>query len=213
MSAVQDFLLEVRKISNPKEKLDKLEQCEFREDADVIAARAWWSARYHFTNKKKTLIADRFVWFLLCLWNQVSTKAVRSKKVAGIYKDAFLTPELEKAAALDDRIEEEMLSASAIYIGTINPSANMFGIKIGKEITRDEAARRVSVIVAGKLIPGICLSCADMKYADVVVRCLWKGAEEVYPQICDFLKVEVENYGDKDMRNFVMNAVFGDSQG
>ena len=213
MSSVQDFLQEVRKISNPKEKLDKLEQCEFRDDADIIAAKAWWHARYHFTNKKKTLIADRFVWFLLSLWNQTSTKVLRSKKVLSSYNEAFLTPEFEKATALDERIEEELLSACVIYIGTITPSANMFGIKIGKEITRDEAARRISVIVAGKLIPGIYLSCAELGHADVIVRCLWKGAEEVYPQICDFLKTEVESYGDNDMRNFVLNAVFGNSQG
>jgi len=70
---IQDFLQETQKILDPIERLQVLEKSEFSEKAAVKATRAWWEARYHFANRKKTRTSDRFLWFLLSHPEQCTT--------------------------------------------------------------------------------------------------------------------------------------------
>ena len=206
--AVMNFLLETRKIPDPKERLRRLEGSEFSEETSVKAARAWWEARYHFTNKKKTITGDRFIWFLLTLKNWSSNPTAISKKcVVDAYREIFLSSEIEHAIALEDRLEEEMLSACVLYIGTIDTNPRIFGFSAGKALEPSDAIKRISAIVAGQLLPGAYKACAQFEHIDVLIRCLWKGAEEVYPGISANLDETVGKYADEQMRDFVLRAL------
>jgi len=206
MSSVQDFLLEIEKISDPKERLSKLEESEFRDEDSVKTAIAWWHARYYFTNRKKTHAADRFLWYLLIV-SQTSMMSASSRRLISDYKKAFLSPEIEKAMALDDRLEKELLSACTLYIETINVNTGILGFTVGKPLSKDETMARIANIVALRFMPVVYSLCSRLKYSDIVARCLWKGAEQAYPGISDALESHVRKYDDGFMRDFVLNAV------
>jgi len=169
-------------------------------------AQAWWAARYYYADKKKTQTMDRFIWFLLNL-SSLTWGAIKGKRLVKAYQEAFLTPEMERAMALEDRLEIELYDACATYVETINPSPTVFGISTGKTLAGDELMMRVADIVGGKLIPGIYSECGQLDYADVLVRSLWKGAEAVYPHIVPVLEAKVGEYKDESMREFVLHAV------
>jgi len=175
------------------------------EISDEITA-AWWAARYHYTNKKKTETMDRFIWFLLSLSNWTSG-AVNKKTFVKDYKEAFLSPEIEKAIALDDRLEQELGDACVTFIQTIDPRPSIFGISTGKMLAKDETMNRIAAIVAGRLIPGVYAECAQLDHANVLVRCIWNSTEEVYPGIANALEAKVGEYTDEDMREFVQTAI------
>ena len=204
----QDFLEEVRKIPDPKERLERLERSEFKDEPGVVAAKAWWEARYHFVDKKKTHAGDRFLWFLLNLrvWTNNASTA-KGKHVASVYKEVFLSPETERAIALENRLEEEMQDACVLYISTIDLNPGFLGFRLSKAPKGGEdAVKRIAVIV-GNLMAGMYTVCAQLQYSDVVVRSLWKGAEQAYPGIADILEAMVQNYDDQQMRDFVLNAI------
>jgi len=179
---------------------------ESHEEMGDEITEAWWAARYYYTNRKKTQVMDRFMWFLLGLWNWTSG-ATRGKALVKAYKEAFLSPEMEKAIALDNRLEQELCEACRTYIQTIDPRPSVFGISTGKMPMKDETMKRIAEIVAGKFLPGVYSQCAQFAYADVLVRSLWNGAEEVYPGIAEMLEAAVGEYKDAGMREFVSNAM------
>ena len=208
---VNDFLLEARKIPEPVERLRTLESSEFSEQPAVRAARAWWAARYSFEDRRKTRTMDRYLWFLLTLKSWASQNpTMRGKLVVSAYQEAFLSPETEQAMALEDRFEQEVLDACVLYVGTIDPSPGFFGIRVGKSLKPDEVLRRIAAIVSKELLAGLYRSCAQLRHADLLARCLWKSAEEVYPGIAAHLEEKVRGY-DEQMREFVLRAV-GQSQ-
>ena len=205
-SAAMDFLLEVKKIPDPKKRLDMIEESELRDEAEIVSAKAWWDARYYFVNKRKTRVADRFVWFLLSLkcWSDMPRRG--GKHVEEAYQEAFCSTNFEKAMALNDQLEEEMIQACIDYIETLNPNPGVFGLAV-KSISKDEIMNRICNSVATKLIPGVFSLCGHLKHSDVVARCLWKGADEVYPGISALIEAEVKKYKDDRMRNFVLGNV------
>ena len=206
--AVKDFLLATRKILDPIERLAVLEGSEFSEDAAVKAAKAWWEARYSFANRKKTRATDRYLWFLLTLKSWASgTPMSRGKLVVSTYTEAFLSPEIERAIALENRLEAELLDACVLYVGTIDPNPGIMGFRVGKNLGQGEIQRRIAAVVSGELLAGLYKSCAELNHADVLVRCLWKAAEEVYPGIAAILEEKVREYDDAQMREFVLCAV------
>ena len=210
MSSIQDFLKGARDTSeDPREFLRKLEECEFREEAEIKAARAWWDARYYFADKKKKRVGDRFLWFLLNLSSWTNTSALGDKQLVKAYEETFLSPEIEQAMALGDNLEAELYDACTQYIDTMNPKTVILGVSAGKALTKDETRRRIASNVAGKLIPGVYLRCGQFAYADVLIRCLWRGAEAVYPGITPALAAVVGSYDGTDMREFVMRAIRG----
>ena len=205
-SAAMDFLLEVKRIPDPKKRLDMFEESDLRNEAEIVAAKAWWDARYHFVNKRKTRVADRFVWFLLSLKCWVDMPRGNGKQVEDAYREAFCSAMFEKAMELSDRLEEEMIHASVDYIETLNPNPGVLGFAL-KSISKDETMRRICDCVATKLIPGVYTLCGHLEHADVVARCLWKGADEVYPGINALIEAEVKKFNDDRMRSFVMGDV------
>ena len=209
MSTAQDFLLEVRNIADPKERLNRLEGCALREEPEVRAALAWWHARYYFADKKKNRTADRFVWFLLSLRGWTSTPAADSKQIVSAYKEAFLSPETERAIALDDRLEAEMTDACAIYIQTINPNRVVFGFSMGGVMGKDAILGRIAATVADALLPGVYRACAELRHSDMLIRCICSGAQEVYPGILGIIEIEVQKYDDPRMRDFILSALHG----
>jgi len=198
-----DFLLEVKKIPDPKKRLDMFEESELRNEAEIVAAKAWWDARYHFVNKKKTRVADRFVWFLLSLRCWTDMPRGGGKQVEDAYREAFCSTEFVNAMSLSNQLEEEMIQACVDYIETLNPNPGVFGFAV-KSISKDEIKRRICDNVATKLIPGVYSLCGHLEHADVVARCIWKGADEVYPGISILIETEVKKYSDDQMRNFVI---------
>ena len=176
------------------------------EESGDETTEAWWAARYYYTNKKKTQVVDRFMWFLLCLGNWASG-ASRGKVLVKAYEEAFLSPETERAIALDDRLEIETYDACRAYVETINPSPTVFGISTGKTLMKDEIMKRIAGVIAGKFIVGVYTQCAQLGHADMLIRSLWNGAEEVYPGIAGTLEAVVGAYEDENMRGFVRNAL------
>ena len=168
--------------------------------------QAWWDARYFYANKKKTQTGDRFVRFILGLWTWTNT-SIGGKELVKLYQETFLSPEIEKAIALDDRLEDELIDACVLYLRTIDLDTRVLGFRMGKSPSLEKAMARVTNMIAGALIPGIYKLCAGLSRADVVVRCLWQGADAVYPGIAELLEQMVRSYGDEGMRVFVLNAV------
>ena len=204
----QDFWQQVKAIPDPKERLRWIEGNASADPADLQAAKAWWEARYAFTNKKKTQVVDRFIWFLINLWGfAASTPSTSGKQVVKAYREAFLSPKMEEAISLHDRLEEEVCAACLVYIQTLDPNPGFFGLKIGKTISQNEVLNRVAAMVAGKLMAGMYTQCADLKYADLIVCALWKSAVEAYPDISNALQVAVSKYKDEAMRDFVLKAI------
>jgi len=162
--------------------------------------KAWWNARYYYTNRKQTQTRDRFMWFLLALGTEM-----RGRQLMTAYKEAFLSPEMEKAMGLEDRLEEEFQTVCATYVQTIEVNTAVLGIPMRKTLTTEETMTRIAKVVAGKLIRGVYGSCAELKYADVIVRCLWNGAEEAYPGMEEYLETVMEA-GDPGLRAFVLGA-------
>ncbi|MCL2857465.1 MAG: hypothetical protein FWE19_07105 [Oscillospiraceae bacterium] len=207
-AAVQEFLAETRKILDPIERLEMLETGEFCEEPDVKVARAWWAARYSFSNKKKTRTSDKFLWFLLTLKSWASTPNASGKKmVVSTYKEAFLSSETQVAIALGNRLEQEVRNACMLYVGTIDPDPGFFGFRVGKRLGQADVLRRIATILASELMAGVYKACAEFEHADVLVRGLWHGAEEVYPGIADPLEAAVKEYKDEQMRDFVRCAL------
>ena len=206
--AVQEFLLKAHKTLDPIERLEMLEGSEFGDDPGVKAARAWWDARFCFADKKQTRVSDKFLWFLLVLktWES-SPNSSGKKQVIAMYNEAFLSPETERAISLEDRLEDEILSACALYVSTITPDPGFLGFRAGKTLKPDGVRRRISGIVAGGLLPAVCKVCAGLDHAGALIRCLWKGAEEIYPDISANLEEVVEKYDDAQMRDFVLRAL------
>ena len=206
-SAIQEFLAQTRKILAPLERLSALEGGEFAQEPEVKAARAWWGARYGFANRKKTRTIDQYLWFLLTLKSWASsTPMSRARLVVSTYKEAFLSPETERALALENRIEAEMLDACVIYVGTIDPSPGLFGFRVGKSLGQGDIQKRIAAVVADELIAGLYRSCAELSHADILVRCLWNASEEVYPGIAALLEGNVSGF-DEQMREFVRRAL------
>ena len=200
-----DFLLEVKKIPDPKKRLDMIEESELRDEAEVVSAKAWWEARYHFINKRKTRVADRFIWFLLSLKCWTDMPRGGGKQVEDAYQDAFCSTNFKKAMELSDQLEDEMIQACVDYIETLNPNPSVFGFAV-KTISKDEIMKRICNCVAAKLIPGVYSLCGHLEHADVVARCLWKAADQVYPGINALIEAEVKEYNDDRMRSFVMGV-------
>ena len=207
-AAIQNFLSEARKINDPIERLQALEGSEFGEDAAVKAAVAWWAARYSFADKKKTRAHDKFLWFLLTLKSCVSNNmTMRPKPVVKMYEEAFLSAETNAAIALDNRLEEEVLSACVLYIGTIDPNPGFFGFKAGKSLSQDDILNRMAKTVAGELIPGLYTTCGQLPHADLIIRCLYKSAEQLHPGISARIEAVVGEYSSEQMRGFVWRAI------
>jgi len=170
--------------------------------------QAWWDARYFYADKKKTHTGDRFVGFLLTLWTWTSS-SIGGREVQKLFKKTFLSPEVEKAIALDDRLEEELIDACVVYLQTLDLSPRVFGFRMGREPSLEHVMARVANMIAGGFIPGVYKLCAAFDHADVLVRSLWMGAEKVFPGTAEMLAHLVRGYEDEEMRAFVLNAVQG----
>ena len=206
-TAVQDFLIETRKIIDPIERLQALEGSEFSEDAAVKSAIAWWATRYNFADKKKTRANDKFLWFLLTLKSCVSNNmTMRPKQVVKTYEEAFLSPEAEIAITLDNRLEEEVLSACVLYLGTIDLNPGFLGFKAGKSLGQDDILKRMAATVA-ELMAGLYATCGRLPHADLIIRCLYKGAEQLHPGVSGRVEAIVREYSNEQMRGFVMRAL------
>lgn len=210
MSTVQNFLLEVRGISDPKDRLARLECAEWRDLPEVAAARAWWHARYYFTNRKKTQTCDRYIWFLLNLrgWEKGGTSAAK-KAIEKTYREAFLSSEAQAAMELEDRAEAEILDACTLYIETIDPGQRIFGFSFGPPPSKEEVIKRIAGIVSGILLPALYTLCALQPRSDVIARCLCKGAGQVYGGALPVIEANVRGYADGQMRDFVLSALAG----
>ena len=208
MGITQDFWQQIKAVSDPKEQLHWVEGNTSADPADLQAAKAWWEARYFFTNKKKTQVTDRFIWFLINLWGiTTSTPSTSRKQVVNAYREAFLSPKIEEAISLHNRLEEEVHDACLAYIQTLDPNPGFLGLKMGKTMNQSEILNRVAAMVAGRLMVGVYTQCADLKYANLIVRGLWKGAVQVYPDISNALEFVVNDYRDAAMRDFVLKAI------
>ena len=173
-------------------------------DREQEITTAWWEARYYYANRKQTQTRDRFMWFLLILGTEAG-----GRQLVTAYKEAFLSPEMERAMALEDRLEAEFQAVCVNYIQTIDINSAILGIPLRKTLTTDETMTRMARVVVGKLIRGVYVSCADFKYADVIVRCLWTGAEEAYPGMGAYMDAVLETYGDAGMEAFVSRGLAG----
>jgi len=130
----------------------------------------------------------------------------RSKQVVADYKEAFLSPEIERAMALEPRIEEEMHSACVLYLGTIDPNPGFLGFK-GKALKHEDILKRIATVVSRDLIAWVYTACAQLDHADTLVRCLWKSAEEVYPGIAAIIEANVRSYDNEQMREFALRSI------
>ena len=170
--------------------------------------QAWWDARYFYADKKKSHTGDRFVRFLLALWTWTNS-SVGGREVRKLFQETFLSPEMEKAIALDDRLEVELAGACAVYLQTLDLEPRIFGLRMGKSPSLENVMARVANMIAGGLIPGVYELCAGLDRVDVVVRGFWMGAEAVFPGIAEMLERVVRGYGDEAMCAFVLGAVQG----
>jgi len=208
MSTAQEFLREVRDLADPKERLEQLESTQWRDDGEVAAARAWWHARFHFTNRKKTMAGDRYVWFLFTLRGWAKGRPTSGKKVIEqAYREAFLSPEMQAALALEDRFEAEMLDACVMYIETINTDPSFLGIKFGRARSRGEVRERVAELVANEIMAAVYALCGHQQHSGAITRCIWKGAEQAYPGITPVLERVVRACDDGQMRDFLLSAI------
>ena len=206
--AVQNFLIETRKISDPIERLQALESSEFSEDAAIKAAKAWWAARYSFADKKKTRAQDKFLWFLLTLKSCVNNNmTMRSRPVVKTYEEAFLSAETNAAIALDNRLEEEVLSACVLYLSTIELNPGFFGFKSGKSLSQDETLMRMALIVGDQLMAGVYTTCRELPHADLIIRCLYKGAEQLYPGVSAKIEAMLRDSNNEQICDFIKRAI------
>ena len=207
-AAIQDFLTEARKIADPIERLQALEGSEFSEDASIKAAKAWWTARYSFADKKKTRVQDKFLWFLLTLKSCVNNNmTMRSRPVVKTYEEAFLSAETNAAIALDNRLEEEVLNACVLYLGTIDLNPGFFGFKAGKSLSQDETLNRMAIIVGDQLMAGVYTTCSKLPHAGLIIRCLYKGADQLYPGVSAKIEAMLRDSNNEQIRDFIKRAI------
>jgi len=90
---------------------------------------------------------------------------------------------------------------------TIDTNPGFLGFKIGKAPDKSDTLKRVAAIVTRDLIAGVYAGCASLKHSDVLVRCLWKGAEQTNPGIAGTIEAMVREYDSEQMRDFVLRAV------
>ena len=211
-----DLLLEQLRVeTEPKARRALLEKAHPDTAADprIQNALLWWDARYVYTDKRKRMVQDRFVWLFVMAWAQADERGGKKGSLATYYQEVFGTPELQTAMAADDLLYGELCAAVALFSDTLRNEAPILGIYVPRSRSTDSLNKRVAGQIVGKIMVPLAHWCRGQAYLELVLQALYEGAKSVYPGIQPALLSAIEAIPEAQDRAFLTQCVRDTSLG
>lgn len=207
MGFMEEFLADYRRETDPKRKWTLLEQAaRTAEGAEALAGeRLWWTARYAFTDKRKTLVRDNFIWLMLLFAGYNKGGRGTHKELVAAHDNILGASALREAIASDDRLYEQLLEAAAVYVETLRQGPRIFGLALGNpspEQTRSRVAREV---VNNLLLP-LSLYGRGLAHNELLMRAVYEATLAAYPGIRQKLEEAVGAIPEEEAQIYIKDV-------